>query len=110
MTLPTPRVTPKTLPAPASIGGSCPFPGPSKVMAAPPPAPHLMLQPLAPPSEGNLPGFLDIVRRVDQELTPPSMQVEVAMKHVASTTTRVAAAAYVEEVRAKARAAEALSK
>jgi hypothetical protein len=68
-----------------------------------------MLRPLDPPSEGNLPGFLDIVRRVDQELSPPPMLMEVAAKHSASTTTRAAAAAYIEEVRAKARAAEAMS-
>jgi hypothetical protein len=37
------------------------------------------------------------------------MQMEVAAKHSASTTTRVAAAAYIEEVRAKARAAETMS-
>jgi phospholipase C len=110
VTLATPRTTPKTLPAPATAGGPCPFPGSSKVTAAPPVAPHLMLQPLAPPSEGNLPGFLDIVRRVDQELTPAPMHAAVPAKHLASTTTRVAAAAYVEEVRAKARAAEALVK
>jgi len=110
VTLPTPRMTPKTLPAPATAGGQCPFPGPSKAMAAPALAPHLMERPLDPPDVGNLPGFLDIARRVDRELSPAPMQPAVAAKHAASITTRVAAAAYIEEVRAKARAAEATLK
>jgi hypothetical protein len=62
------------------------------------------------PDEGNLPGFLDVVRRVDQELSPPPLHAAVAEKHLASMTTRAAAAAYIEEVRAKARAAEAPAK
>jgi phospholipase C len=110
VTLSSPRSTPQTLPAPASTGGQCPFPGPSKAKAAPTLAPHLMERPLDPPDEGNLPGFLDIARRVDRELSPAPLHAVVAAKHKASITTRVAAAAYIEEVRAKARAAEATLK
>ena len=110
VTLSSPRSTPQTLPAPASAGGQCPFPGPSKAKAAAAMPPHLMLRPLDTTNEGNLPGFLDIVRRVDRELSPAPMHAAVAAKHMASLTTRVAAAAYVEEVRAKARAAEATQK
>lgn len=110
VTLSSPRTTPQTLPAPASTGGQCPFPGPSTAKAAPALAPHLMKRPLDPPNEGNLPGFLDIARRVDRELSPAPLHPAVAAKHLASTTTRVAAAAYIEEVRAKARAAEATLK
>ena len=107
VTLSSPRSTPQTLPVPASAGGQCPSPGPSKAAAPLALAPHLMARPLDPPDEGNLPGFLDIARRVDRELSPPHLQAAVAEKHRASITTRVAAAAYIEEVRAKARAAEA---
>jgi phospholipase C len=109
VTLPSPRSTPQTLPAPASAGGQCPFPGPSTAKAAFL-APQLVARPLDTPDEGNLPGFLDVVRRVDQELSPPPLHAAVAAKHLVSLTSRAAAAAYIEEVRAKARAAEAPAK
>ena len=46
-------------------------------------------------------------QRVDLELTPPSLHAGVTAKHRLSLSTRANAAAYLEEVRMKARAAEA---
>ena len=69
-----------------------------------------MARPLDPPNQEDLPGLLDIVSRVDRELSPAPLHPIVAAKQMASLTTRIAAAAYIEEVRAKARAAEATLK
>jgi hypothetical protein len=109
VTLSSPRSTPETLLSPASEGARCPFPNPSApVMAAL--APHatgLVARPLESPNEGNLPGFLNIAQRVDLELSPPQLHAAVTAKHRLSLSTRTNAAAYLEEVRMKARAAEA---
>ena len=73
-------------------------------------APHttgLVARPLESPNEGNLPGFLNIAQRVDLELSPPQLRAGVTAKHRLSLSTRTNAAAYLEEVRMKARAAEA---
>jgi phospholipase C len=109
VTLSTPRSTPERLPSPVSEGAQCPFPNPSvPVMAVL--APHttgLIARPLESPNEGNLPGFLNVAQRVDIELTPRSLRAGVTAKHRLSLSTRANAAAYLEEVRMKARAAEA---
>ncbi len=110
ITLSSPRSTPQTLPAPSSAGAQCPFPNPAAaalVAAAPEAAVGLVARPLESPDEGNVPGFLNIAQRVDRELTPPQLHAALTVKHRLSLTTRVNAAAYLEEVRQKARAAEA---
>ena len=69
-------------------------------------APHttgLIARPLESPNEGNLPGFLNIAQRVDLELSPPQLHATVTAKHRLSLSTRANAAAYLEEVRMKAR-------
>lgn len=108
VTLSSPRSTPQTLPAPSSAGAQCPFPNPAAaaVVVAAPLAIGLVARPLEPPTEGNLPGFLNIAQRVDRELSPPSLHAAVTAKHRLSLGTRANAAAYLEEVRMKARAAE----
>lgn len=108
ITLPTARVTPKTMPAPVE-GSGCPFPNPAapKLVAAAPYTTGSVARPLESPNEGNLPGFLNIAHRVDLELSPPQLGATVSAKHRLGLTTRANAAAYLAEVRAKARAAEA---
>ena len=108
ITLSSPRSTPQTLPAPSTAGAQCPFPNPAAAaLAAPEAAVGLVSRPLEPPNEGNVPGFLNIAQRVDRELTPPQLHAALTVKHRLSLTTRANAAAYLEEVRQKARAAEA---
>ena len=110
ITLSSPRSTPQTLPAPSTAGAQCPFPNPAAAalaVAAPEAAVGLVSRPLEPPNEGNVPGFLNIAQRVDRELTPPQLHAALTVKHRLSLTTRANAAAYLEEVRQKARAAEA---
>jgi phospholipase C len=108
VTLPSPRDTPQTLPAPSSAGAQCPFPNQAApaMAVAERAAVGLTARPAGPPDEGNLPGFLNIAQRVDRELSPPDLHAAVAAKHALSLTTRANAAVYLEEVRAKARAAE----
>ena len=77
------------------------------MVAAPEAAVGLVARPLEPPNEGNVPGFLNIAQRVDRELTPPELHAALTVKHSLSLSTRANAAAYLEEVRQKARAAEA---
>jgi len=74
---------------------------------AAPAAVGLPARPLESPDEGNLPGFLNIAQRVDRELTPPELHAALPAKHELSMSTRANAAAYLEEVRMKVRAAEA---
>ena len=111
ITLSSPRSTPQTLPAPSSAGAQCPFPNPAAaalaMVAAPEAAVGLVARPLEPPNEGNVPGFLNIAHRVDRELTPPQLHPRLTVQHRLSLITRANAAAYMEEVRQKARAAEA---
>ena len=111
VTLSIPRATPQTLPAPDSHGASCPFPNPAAALLpaaiAPEAAVMLVARPLDPPNEGNLPGFLNVAQRVDRELSPPQKHPSIILKHQLSLTTRANAAAYLEEVRQKARVAEA---
>jgi phospholipase C len=109
VTLSSPRPAPETLPSPVSEGAQCPFPNPSApVMAAlAPNTTGLIARPLESPNEENLPGFLNIAQRVDLELSPPQLRAGVTAKHRLSLSTRANAAAYLEEVRMKARAAEA---
>lgn len=104
VTLSSPRSTPQTLPAPVSAGAKCPFPNPAVAAVPTPPLP--VARPLDPPNEGNLPGFLNIAERVDRELSPAPLRAAVVTKHRLSLSTRANAAAYLEEVRLKARAAE----
>jgi phospholipase C len=109
VTLSSPRATPQTLPAPSSAGAQCSFPNqaaPAMALAAPA-AVGLPARPLESPDEGNLPGFLNIAQRVDRELTPPELHAALPAKHELSMSTRANAAAYLEEVRMKVRAAEA---
>jgi phospholipase C len=96
VTLSSPRSTPETLPSPASEGARCPFPNPSApiMVAAAPHATGLVARPLESPNEGNLPGFLNIAKRVDLELSPPQLHAAVTAKHRLSLSTRTNAAAY----------------
>ena len=84
--------------------------------------PMMVSRPADPPNEGNLPGFLYIARKVDAELSPVAeslmpaerrasgAEIETAVtdRYVKSHTTRASAALYMESVRKKARAAEAM--
>ena len=120
ITLSSPRATPATLPSPSAAAGPCPFPAPAGPEAAV--APMMVSRPAEPPNEGNLPGFLYIARKVDAELSPVAeslmpaerrvsgAEIETAVtdRYVKSHTTRASAALYMESVRKKARAAEAM--
>jgi len=108
VTLSSPRSTPQTLPAPVNAGAQCPFPNPAAAAVAVAVAAPQVARPLEPPNEGNLPGFLSIAERVDRELSPPPLHAAVTAKHRLSLSTRANAAAYLEEVRMKARAAETI--
>jgi len=97
------------LPEPSSAGAQRPFPkkaAAARAVAAPE-AIGLVARPLESPNEGNLPGFLNIAERIERELSPPPLHAAVAARYRLSLTTRANAAAYLEEVRMKARAAEA---
>jgi phospholipase C len=108
ITLAAPRATLQTLPAPME-GNGCPFPNPAAPMLAVAAsyAASLVASPLESPNTGNLPGFLNIAHRVDLELSPPQLGPTISTKQRLSLSTRANAAAYLAEVRAKARAAEA---
>lgn len=120
VTLANPRATPATLPAPATSGGQCPFPAPPGAGDAP--VEDKVTRPADSPDEGNLPGFLMVARKVDSELSAagqtlrpaerkmaqPVLEAAVDARYTASHINRESAALYLEQVRKKARAAEAM--
>jgi phospholipase C len=100
--------TPATLPAPAQSGvaGCDPVSFDSSIAAAPPAV--MMAVPVARPEdsidEGNIPGFLFVVRRTDLALSTPEER-SMIMARFNTIKTRADASEYTEEVRVKVRAA-----
>ncbi|HEV2373442.1 MAG TPA: alkaline phosphatase family protein [Streptosporangiaceae bacterium] len=94
ISLPSPRLTPATLPESAAVPAVAP-------MSAQPAG---KAEDDGPVDNGNLPGFLHIAQRYDLAISPPSEGPAITAR-VAAITTRGQARQYLEEVAVKTAAA-----